>query len=774
VALCSGFLTLFLKINFFQFPSFHHPNFYRMMLRSILLKATFFLLVSALKAQTTLIDPAGAGSFALGNTFESNGWTVANFDNVNGWAIGPSSGVSRAAFTSSNWKDAAPLPGIGANDLGKAFHFYRDIAIPANEPSVKLSFKCKVTFGKLFVGVASTDYVPGVSDNAVPSSYGIALIQYNFTSIWSSVVAYFPVSFAGTTVRLVFTGYYEPNEVPTAQAQGPGVYDISLTSRPLISFQSKPGNFLFSDSNAWLPKGVPSSMDDITIVPGSTISGSFFSSFPDSINNLTILGTLNSSFSTITGNLIVKPGGLFAQGDFSSLECRGNFILEKGGNVNFPDVFLTFKRPKTMPPQQQVLSFDSPQQFSKGSIRELGINNSEGLRILAGNGRLVVTQFLSMDAGTLVTNDALEINHQLVANLTHTLIIFNGSGTWTTPVHRAPGSKIGLYYYHIQGPPGNPYILGSRGEWSPNDTLYAFLASDTANHFRGLEDIKVAAKIAFRFQLYGTLQMAPGKSVIFTESSFPGITPIGFSGSETSNILNNGHVSGGAGVTYKLNGTNLNRVWPVGIDGKQFVLGMYGINATNALVRVSAFRSEEGQAGAGLAAIHPLYRYKVEVLEGALEKVDSVNLGFNTAISGFKEGDQNNRRATTSESLNGTYEIIGGPAGGSIAPTQSKPEWNIGWIRSDPGNYNGTSYYALGLSTGKFAVMWRNNSGGSYLWDDPANWTGNALPTINDAVIIHAPGTIITVSDNSACQQLNISNGTNLVVPPGINFKIGG
>jgi hypothetical protein len=736
------------------------------------LQLFFLLFFNTLKAQTTLIDPAGAGSFALGNTFESNGWTVANFDNVNGWAIGSSSGVNRAAFASSNWQDNAPLPGIGANDLGKSFHFFRDITIPANEPVLELKFKCKVTFGSLYVGIASTSYVPNASDIRVPSNLGTPLAEVAFSSQGTVIQTQIPGTFAGATVRIVFTGYYAPNAVPNAQSFGPVVHEIFLSSRPAISFQSVPGSFEWSDPNAWIPKGkgVPVGVDDVTIVSGSTISGSF--SF-DKINNLNIHGTLKSYISTINGNLLVKSGGFFDQKRYL-LECRENFMVEEGGNVNVSEASVTFKRPNTMPPQQQVLSFHSPQQFTTGSVSELALNNPEGLRILAGNGRLIVTDYLSMDAGTLITNDALEINHQVFNYLTHTNIIFNGTGTWSAPVYRAPGSRIGLYYYHLSGTSGDPYIIGSRGEWSPNDTLYAFLVSSFSSPFISLEDIKVAAKIASRFRLSASLQMAPGKSVIFTESNFLGATPMGFPGPATSNISNNGHVSGGAGVAFRLNGTNLNRVWPVGVDGKQFVVGMYGINASNALVRVSAFRSEQGQAGAGLSAINPLYRYKVEVLEGTLEKVDSINLGFNAMISGFIDGDQNNRRVTASNTVDGTYENIGGPTGGYVVQNAFRPEWDLGWVRSDPGNYNSTNYYALGVSTGKFAVMWKNNAGGSLLWDDPANWTGNAVPTVADPVIIHARGTTITVSDNSACKQLTITDGTILVVPPGVNFKIGG
>jgi hypothetical protein len=154
--------------------------------------------------------------------------------------------------------------------------------------------------------------------------------------------------------------------------------------------------------------------------------------------------------------------------------------------------------------------------------------------------------------------------------------------------------------------------------------------------------------------------------------------------------------------------------------------------------------------------------------------VDSVNLGFNVPISGFVAGDQANRRVAISTSLNGTYEAAGGPTGGELVINSFRPEWNIGWVRSDAGNYNTAAYYALALSTGNFAIMWRNNTGGELSWDDPANWTGNNVPTASDPVILNAPGTTITVSESSTCSQLTVTNGTNVVVPPGVSFEVGG
>jgi hypothetical protein len=585
----------------------------------VLLQVSLFLFLGSLKAQTTLIDPAGAGGFALGNTFQSNGWTVSNFENVNGWAIGNSFDANKSAFASPNWEDATPLPGIDVSDLGKSFHFYRDITLPANETVVELSFRFRMDRGYFTVGVATTDYVPGITNLQVPTSMGNTLYQANFFSTsqtpnWFPVSRYVPASFAGTTIRLVFTGYYAPTLSPPAQAQGPAVIDISLTSRAATAFESVPGTFAWTNPDAWLPKGIPVAGDDATITAGSTITGGPGSS----VNNLTVAGSLTSNIGVVTGDLVVTNTGRYVP-QITNLSINGHFTVQQGGFVDARLPSIIFSRSLEVPALQQVFSFHSPQQFEGATIRALVISNAEGMRVQAAGGRLAVCSLVNIATGTLVTNDALELNHQTIANIPYTAISFNGSSTWSAPIPRAADARVGLLYNGSQGTPENPYILGTRGEWAANDTLYEFTLGNISSHIKSPDDLKVAATIGSRFRLFGVLQMEAGKSVIITESAFPGTTPQGFPGPATTNIFNNAHVAGG-GVVFRLNGTNLNRVWPVGVDGQQFVLGMYGINATNALVRVEALKSEEGTAGAALNTINPLYRYKVEVLEGTIKK----------------------------------------------------------------------------------------------------------------------------------------------------------
>src|SRR5687767_14062793 len=93
----------------------------------------FLLIGSALTAQTTLIDPTGAGGFELGSTFVANGWTVSNSSSSNDWVIGTTVG---AAPMSNNKVYVSNDGGVTNNytpTSNSTIYFYRDVTVPAGE-----------------------------------------------------------------------------------------------------------------------------------------------------------------------------------------------------------------------------------------------------------------------------------------------------------------------------------------------------------------------------------------------------------------------------------------------------------------------------------------------------------------------------------------------------------------------------------------------------------------------------------------------------------------
>src|SRR5262245_41031741 len=105
-------------------------------LRVSVLLAAILLLATAPVFATTLVSPTAEGGFELGADFPSNGWTVVNGSNNRlfvGTAAVPSAGTNSAFSGSSS-----------SSFTGEAFsnvnHFYRDIAFPAGETIINLTF----------------------------------------------------------------------------------------------------------------------------------------------------------------------------------------------------------------------------------------------------------------------------------------------------------------------------------------------------------------------------------------------------------------------------------------------------------------------------------------------------------------------------------------------------------------------------------------------------------------------------------------------------------
>jgi hypothetical protein len=89
-------------------------------------------------AQTTLISPTGDGGFETGSTFADNGWTAVNAT-TNTWNLGTVPAWftgSRGAYISNNSGTAWQY----TNNTVQASHIYRDVAFPAGETNITLSF----------------------------------------------------------------------------------------------------------------------------------------------------------------------------------------------------------------------------------------------------------------------------------------------------------------------------------------------------------------------------------------------------------------------------------------------------------------------------------------------------------------------------------------------------------------------------------------------------------------------------------------------------------
>jgi len=128
------------------------------------------LMLGQASAQTTIIDPAGAGGFELGTDFPTNGWTLVNGVGVtNQWFVGtvPTLFGTKSAYVSDSPTGATHTYTVTAGSL---VHFYRDITFPAGESDITFSFQwyCggESSFDYLQVSIGPTSIVP-VASNSV-------------------------------------------------------------------------------------------------------------------------------------------------------------------------------------------------------------------------------------------------------------------------------------------------------------------------------------------------------------------------------------------------------------------------------------------------------------------------------------------------------------------------------------------------------------------------------------------------------------------------------
>ncbi len=93
-------------------------------------------------AQTqTVIDPAGAGGFELGEEFEDNGWLLNNASYcTRKWVVG----TAQPGFTGERCAFIGATPtSVGTNAGGRTAHIYKQINIPEDAVNIQLKFKYK-------------------------------------------------------------------------------------------------------------------------------------------------------------------------------------------------------------------------------------------------------------------------------------------------------------------------------------------------------------------------------------------------------------------------------------------------------------------------------------------------------------------------------------------------------------------------------------------------------------------------------------------------------
>lgn len=278
----------------------------------------FLFVITDMQAQTQLISPSD-GAFSSGNTFESNGWTVANQGNgvvkwVLGTAVNSGAITGNSAYISLDGGETNSYVGVSG---ARTVFFYRDIVIPAGETNIALTFDWKsvgTTTSSWQVFAAPISYTPIGSDvqTSVPATIaGATSIAYgSVNAVTQKAFGFIPPSFAGTTVRLIFmwsNGNGGGTNPPAA------IDNISLVSRvggvEIASVQT--GNF--TNPATWDVGYVPSPADDVVVNGDHTVT---IDNRNLGANNMYIAGAnavvdfgVTSDEFTISNDLLISGSG---------------------------------------------------------------------------------------------------------------------------------------------------------------------------------------------------------------------------------------------------------------------------------------------------------------------------------------------------------------------------------------------------------------------------------------------------------------------------------
>jgi len=375
-------------------------------------------------SQTLLIDPAGGGGFNIGNTFASNGWTIANSTAVNQLVVGSSTTLGMTAPFAGN-------KAYVSNDLGltnsytvgviAVNYFYRDVTIPAGQPFLNYSFTW-VCNGEsiwdmiqLFVAPttvvpAGTVTYPGSGLNTTSLVGATFVNAYNLQSTVQTASGYI-IGTPGTTVRIIFCW---KDDGSGGTMPGGSIDNISLTSvATLPTTSATAAGGLWSSPATWVGGVVPAG-NNVSIPSGSSVTVDQIVN----VNNLTIDGIVQwngtTNPMTLAGNLTINPTGSFlpytavATPLGQTVNIAGNFTNNGYANCSLgtgTQCLINFNGSGSVLGGSGIFEGDG----TRGFIRQLFFQS-------AGSSSITTTQPLTIisfahTAGTLNTNGKLRIDN---------------------------------------------------------------------------------------------------------------------------------------------------------------------------------------------------------------------------------------------------------------------------------------------------------------------------------------------------------------------------
>ncbi len=284
--------------------------------------AFFMLLCGMSFAQTNLIPASDGGFENATTTLAANGWTAAN-SSGSAWICG--TGAGAFSGTKSGYISSGGTTYGYTNGTNKISHMYRDVTVPAGITGLTLSFELhsggEVGADRLFVSTAPTSVTPTTTSTSgyVTQITGATLVyvQPALIPTYSLIAIHLPNSYAGTTVRLIFSWM---NDAGTQTDPNPASIDnVSLTYWPVPPAAGACG-YSFAATGAVQTYSVPVGCSQLSVDAWGGAGGTVF--YQSSVNTSYNLGgqggrtqaTVSVTPSTISTATVlqVRTGGVGA------------------------------------------------------------------------------------------------------------------------------------------------------------------------------------------------------------------------------------------------------------------------------------------------------------------------------------------------------------------------------------------------------------------------------------------------------------------------------
>lgn len=715
-----------------------------------------FCSVITLKSQNVLLNPNGNGGFESAVTFAGNNWVQTGTTQPNQWALGNAPTAitgTRAAYLTSDFANANPQAILVQQAAASVVHLYTTINIPATDSAIQFGYKWKSNFfssiGNYFRVAWDTSSTLFSSTNTVPG-FAITSSVTGTGGSWVNFYTDLPPFLAGKQVRLIFTSNLPATFTNNASIYGPVVDSVSLVTYSSGSqIIANTGAQTWNNPASWNLNRMPNYYDDVLIPAGSVMN--FTANNNLYVKSVTVNGELINDNAinnlTITRDLIVSGVGSKFDMHALSTVVRSIFI---GGNVQVTgdgstQMFtrytnLYFNNAQGV--SQSLTYNNSNAQFSFEGLNGIFVQNPSGVTINGGTGSLRVIQTVDL-AGPLTSSPAILIGDFVTGNAT---VAIRTNGSFTNAPNFVSNIALNLQYLHSTTI-NNPLIVGSRNELPASRILNTLVIGNVNATIRVTDDIEIRGSGANALNLFGKVFVNAGKKIFLSTLN------------AAANAVNNGHVEGA--IEYTATTNNQNLTFPVGWGNARRAVVLRNTTGTNVKVLVETVAANGGTGGTGIGTLSNKYRWRVAVTSGTIT-IPQVDFNINVQDDGLLNGDEAERRITSSATINGTYaNITDGTPTGTVLTTVT-------------GSYNTTAFYALAKANGGFAKTWTGGAN-TLNWNDAANWSDNTVPTCNDEVTLAAGNNIIAlpIGGMANCASLSIGQFTRVRVDAGTQLNVG-